>query len=85
AELHVDEDFPSTYHFHEEKDPTVSIQGSERLDAELTFFDIDHRYDRFADEASDDAPLHGFGVNEGLEEAKAWMQTATSFLKERSF
>ena len=85
AELHVDEDFPSTYLFHEKKDPTVSIQGSERLDAELTFFDIDHRYDRFADEASDDAPLHGFGVNEGLAEAKAWMQTATSFLKERSF
>ena len=83
AELGVDEDFPATYLFHEEKDPTVPIAGSRKLAEALEFFDIPRRFDVFADEASEETPLHGFGVTSDLPEAMEWMVHATDFLRER--
>lgn len=84
-ELHIGEDFPSTYLFHEKKDPTVPFASSQALDEALSFFDVDHRFSAFEDDASEETPLHGFGVNQNLADASKWMDESTAFLKERGF
>ena len=85
AELHVDEDFPSTYLFHEKHDPTVPCKGSQDLAEALDFLGVDYKFDCFQDQASEDTPLHGFGVTDALEEASSWTGTALAFLQERGF
>ena len=85
AELHVDEEFPATYLFHEEKDPTIPCKGLELLSEALAFFDVDYQFDLFHDEVTENTPLHGFGVTSELSEASQWMNHALSFLKERGF
>ena len=85
AELHVDEDFPSIYLFHEKNDPTVPAKGSEALAEALSFFEVDSRFDLFQNESGGDVALHGFGVTEELSEASRRMGNALLFLKERGF
>ena len=85
AGLYANEDYPSTYLFHEEKDTVVLAKGSELLNEALDFFEVDHQFDLFQDEAGGDGGMHGFGVTEELPEASAWMGHALSFLKERRF
>lgn len=85
AELHVKEEFPSTYLFHEKNDPTVPAKGSELLAEAMDFFEVDHHFDLFQDEAGGDIALHGFGVVQDLPEASVWTNHALSFLKERGF